>query len=54
VLEDLGADLGFDVEQFEVAQPAFRGQQRVVGAEQHLVLQVGTGGADQLGREVLR
>src|SRR5580658_7848017 len=54
VLEDLGADLWLDVEELEVAQPAFRGEQRVVGAEQHLVLQVGTGRADQLRREVLR
>src|SRR5580693_5185860 len=54
VLEDLGPDLRLDVEQLEVAQPAFRGEQRIVGAEQHLVLQVGTGRADQLRREVLR
>src|SRR5580693_10249934 len=54
VLEDLGPDLRLDVEQLEVAQPAFRGEQRIVGAEQHLVLQVGTGRPDQLRREVLR
>ena len=53
VLEDLGPDLRLDLEQLEVAQPALRGQQRIVGAEQHLVLQQRTGRADQLGREVL-
>jgi hypothetical protein len=54
VLEDLGPNLRLDVEQFEVAQPALGGEQRIVGAEQHLVLQVGVGRADQRGREVLR
>src|SRR5437763_7078735 len=53
VLEDLGPDLGLDLEQVEVAEPALRGQQRVVGAEQHLVLQQRTGRADELRREVL-
>jgi aminopeptidase N len=54
VLEDLGPDLRLDVEQLEVAQPAFRGEQRIVGTEQHLVLEVGTGRADELRGEVLR
>ena len=38
----------------EVAQPAVRGDQREVRAEQHLVLELGVRVADQVLREVLR
>ena len=54
VLEDLGPDLGLDVELVEVGQPAVRGDDRVVRAEQDLVLQQGVRVPDELRREVLR
>src|ERR1700745_3634424 len=54
VLEDLGTDAGLDLQGVEVLQPSLRGQQREIGAEQHLVLQVGVGRADEGGREILR
>src|SRR3954449_2949998 len=51
-LHDQRLDLVADFQLLEVLQPPLRPEQRVVGAEQHLVLQQGVGGADQLGWEV--
>ena len=39
LLEDLETDVRFDVQLAEVAEPPFRRQQWIVGAEQHLVRQ---------------
>src|SRR5213079_301521 len=54
LLEDLGADLVLDLELREVREPAVRGQDRVVRAEEDLVLEERVRVLDQLGREVLR
>src|SRR5687768_413573 len=39
LLEDLGTDLGLDVEPVEVGDPPVRGDEGEVRAEEHLVLQ---------------
>src|SRR5690242_18560553 len=53
VLEHQGTDLVLDRELLEVAQPAVGGDQRVVRAEEHLVLERPVRVADQVLREVL-
>src|SRR5579875_1249486 len=52
LLENLRPDGGLDVQQAEVPQPAVRGQQRVVRAEQDLVLQQRVDAAHELRREI--
>src|SRR6202453_4628397 len=54
VLQNLGPHLRLDVKRLKITQPPLRGQQRIVGAEQDLVLKERVGGPDKLRREVLR
>ena len=54
LLEDLRADLVLDLQLLEVGQPAVGREDRVVGAEEDLVLEQRVGVLDELRREVLR
>src|SRR3954464_1757740 len=50
VLEDQRPDLVLDLQRREVGEPAVRGEDREVGAEQDLALEQAVRGADELGR----
>src|SRR5829696_6153957 len=54
VLEDQWADVVADIEGFEVLDPPFGGQQRIVRSEEDLVPQHRVGGPHKLRGEVLR